>query len=489
MSVVDDERISIERAPSVLTENLSDNVNELVNTLNTIGDVYLKVYHGETFPSEKSKKKKETIVESERDKLLDEDESESFFPRYENALKQIGAQQSYEFSPLHMVGDSETKKTKENRRSISMGPEKMGNLSSLGSSVEYSTFRKTTACMMAILASRQYAGRATNAYPLCLFVAPGYNATKEIAERSDSKFEKTSMRRYDRIVFTSDAKTENTLQEEPVHWVAFALLPNKEYWSDRGPYIKVWCNLDPKTMSEKTKTEYQTQRKAIGEAVLSSWKTITESLISPYLSGSEKIFHKETIFADTKDPINKDTLQAGDMDEDADLLYGRMIDYTGSRDPHSIFWPMTQCSMYRGLDMFVKTSSNAKSRMYTIEAMGHGGTSAGMTNLLQKFKKKEGKTKEVLDMSASLLWTTGTLVRGVSLYTRHTSGQFLRQNGYTLIDNKADSPSSSSSSSEYRPLYSTSKLPEHMAYARPHMKKEDVKKITQSVKKTWENTT
>lgn len=362
-----------------------------------------------------------------------------------------------------------------------MGMDKMGNLFSRESSLEDSTFKKTTACMMAILASRQYAGRAANDYPLCLFVAPGYDATKEIKERQDSKFEKTSMRRYDRIVFTSDSKTENTLQDEPVHWVAFALLPNKEYWNNNGPYIKVWCNLDPETMTDKNETEYNTQRKAIGENVLSTWKGIAESLIDP--PGKDNIFHKETVFATSSDPVNKSALQSGDIG-DADLLYGRMIDYTGSRDSHSIFWPMTQCSMYRGLDMFVKISSNAKTRMYTTEATGQGGTSVVMTNLLEKFKKKEGRT-DVLDMSASLLWTTGTLVKGVSLYTRHTKGQFLRQNGYTLNDKDAESPSSS----EYKPVYSSNKLPEHIAYARPHLKREDAKKITQSIKKTWTDST
>lgn len=573
-TIVDDERISIEKSPGSLTTLLTTVVNNMNEDLNKIGELYLTVYRNEPFPlkdenikeaqsaaaaaTTTSKSSQSSTVKlsnaeitainqmNEERKTLLSDTDQGFIQRYRGALKEIGDKMKYPYYVNHIIANDYIIKDEDNggENHFSMGAESMEKLHNLERSLEPTTLEKTTTCIMSILASRQSKLRMANHYPLCLFVPPRYNASKEMNFGrttvkkivTDGSFEKTirennptSLCRYERIVFSgslnpSDIKlddqsqTESVLSVPKVTWVAFALLPTiKENWKTTGPYIKVWTNVTrPQTTTTTAKTTDASMQikkqiyRRIGESVVTEWKGIFDDIIK-----NDNIFHKESVGNLQKDPSNLNILQSGDLDPiDNDdvssstatsIIYGKAINFTGSKDPHSIYWPMTQCSMYKGLDMFVRECSSIDQRMYTQDAVGENNDKFNQLivklnegnneapSVISKGKKKKtggiGSSPSSKAMNPSLLWTTGVLIRGIMPYIRHTQASSLKTKGYTLNDPKIKIPSSIAgitTASVYKPVVPADEVKEDTWFARPHLKRSEAEKILSEIKKSWQ---
>jgi hypothetical protein len=264
-------------------------------------------------------------------------------------------------------------------------------------------FNASVSAFFTLLASRQYAARAANRYPMTFFIGPGSVSLHDIAQRK-SRGESEILSRYDRIAFTSNDAIGTPVAPKIVRWVAIASLPVTSSIEGRSPIITTWANfddhIDPDNLME-SKEELETLRSTIGIEAVQRWKNV----IYPKIIQSDGIFTKKSRTSTSQYVLNDELLVQGNAD---------FVRTTGSTQMHSILWPLTQMSMTQDDAIFFD-----ENRLHTKAIVAESSMDQG-TSWYKSLKMLTANEDEDPMKTAWLRWTTAMLSTGTLPYIRHT---------------------------------------------------------------------
>lgn len=390
--------------------------------VSTVGDRFYELQYGIAPVSESAEK-------DERE------EKEVRLARFEQAMTARNRTRVFAYPtggallPLDVaaVGDEQPRFTRAGRFSAGdVGPFQ----SNAAAAEADGAFNATASAFLALLASRQYAARAANQYPMTFFVGPVGGRVDAMAAARAERGESEYLSRYNRVAFLSSA----ALGGGRVRWSAIAVMPTT---STREPNITAWANLP----EEAEEAELDRLRRAVGADVVATWT----NTVHPRVLQADGIFKRRGWGNATDGSILSEAMLRGG---NPDFVRG-----TNSTQMHSVLWPLAQLSMTRDTSLFFDPAV-----LYTQQVAGE---TVAKTHPWYRALAQLDRTPEAPDHDprthAWFLWTMAMLSRGTLPYLRHTQSAAPRS-----ADRVAYAP----------------------VHPRPHLTRADMDVLTRAVHKT-----